>query len=159
MAYHITRRDLEHAHSAASQALGTIKKFRAEVLTKNTASMVLGGVTALGFGYLSGYAGAVDVGRVPVDLLTGFFLQVGALMKLAGDQSYLLHAMGNGALDSWATKKGAAMGDAMRRRQGKHIARGAFPASTGAGGRLVMGAERRPVSEAELAHMLASVRK
>jgi hypothetical protein len=158
MAYSITRRDLDHAYYAAHSAKSMLQGFQAEVLTKNVASTVLGSVTALGFGYLSGYAGAVDVLKVPVDLLAGLFLQVGAWMKIGGSSSYLLHAMGNGALDSYFTKKGAAMGDAMRRKQGRHITRGAFPVASGNGGRLVMGAERRPVSEAELVAMSQAVR-
>jgi hypothetical protein len=154
--YSITRRDLNHAHYASHSALGTLKAFEEKHLTRNVGNTIWSGVTALGFGFLSGYAGAIDVWRVPVDFLAGVLLQFGAAFKVLGNKSHILQAMGSGAFDAGATKWGAAMGDAVRRKQGRHIVRGAFPTASGAS--VLMGAERRPVTEAEMMRMASAVR-
>jgi hypothetical protein len=157
MAYSISRRDLEYAHSVASRTASAVglSKSKGERVAGQLVQTTLVGAAAGLFGWVSGYMGEVDVMGIPVDIGAAFFLQAAAFSGWAGSFGTNLHALGDGALGAWATKKGAAWGDSMRRKSGKgplgHLA-------SGYGGVMSSGAERRPLSEAELVSMAQSVR-
>lgn len=71
--------------------------------------------TAFGFGYANGYYNGVEILGAPVDLLSGFgFHLLGFVMD--DDLSPHLHAVGNGALSSFAVTFGQGAGDEARQR-------------------------------------------
>lgn len=154
MAYSISRRDLEYAHSVASRtasAVGISAK-KGEKIASEIVQTVLVGATAGGLGWLSGYMGEVDVMGIPVDIGAAFLFRVAAHSGIVGDFGPNLCAISDGAFAAWATKKGAALGDGTRRKHGgpKHIAGSAYGA--------ISGAERRVLSETELVNMANAVR-
>jgi hypothetical protein len=158
MAYSITRRDLEYAHSAATRAMHGFGRLRGrgEAAAGQFMQTACVSAAAFGFGVLNGNMGPVDVLNVPVDLGAGILFQIGAYAKVGGKWNKTLADLGDGALAAYLTKLGASIGDGMRRKSGRKIARGAFPAS--AGERVVIGGDRRPLSENELAAFAASAR-
>jgi hypothetical protein len=157
MAYSISRRDLEYAHSVASRTASAVglSKRKGEQVAGQIVQTALVGAAASAFGWISGYAGEVDVMGVPIDIGAAFVLQAAAYSGYAGSFATNLHALGDGAFAAWSTKKGAALGDAMRRRSGKGPA-GRLGGTAAHG--MTSGAERRPLSEAELVSMAHSVR-
>ena len=157
MSYSITPRDLAFAHHAASRALSSVKKVEAESHLKSGVRTGFACATSFGFGMLSGYAGSVDIfGKAPLDGTIGAVASILAYTGVAGSQASVLQGIGDGALAAYLTKKGAAMGDAMRRKAGKKIGHPAFPSSSGVS--VLTGADRRPLSNAELSAMASVAR-
>jgi len=91
---------------------GRVKKVAEKsekVVEQVTTTMIVSG-TAFGFGVLQGRTGGVEVVGVPVELLTGVALHVGGFMGLGGRKSELMHAVGNGAMATYAATMGRSVG-------------------------------------------------
>jgi hypothetical protein len=153
MAYSISRRDLSYPMGAWRRGISYAHSAdKSKTLTKRATETLAVAGAAFVTGAVVGYHGESEVFGFPSELIAGTALNLLELWrggKTWGD-------LGTGVYAAYATRKGAQVGDAFRRKGGHKIAHPGFPAASGMNS--FVGGERRPMSEPELAAFAVSSR-
>jgi len=157
MALHISRRDIEQAHSMVRRARDVAKKADMEGMVGQAVQSLEIGSAALGLGYLSGRYGAIGIGPVPADLAAALTLHLGGYLGVAGKYSEHLHNFGDGAWSSYLVKMGAGLGTNARLKSGQSPFTASGENARRYGGMPTMNAGG-PLTQAELAAMAQAAR-
>jgi len=165
MSTQITRQDFEDAARYATNTITEAKKVsgKGESAVGKVTRTVIGGASALGYGYLEGWKGPIKVGFVNADLIGAGVLHAAAFAGFAGKWDECLHASADGLLFGYLGRWGVGLGTDHRKgalTQGSRVRTGGQVVT---GGRVVTGKQVRgrgaqPLTLAELVGLAQKVR-
>ncbi len=139
------------AMTKVERARASLKRLRekSEEMTETVVGAVETSGAAFAMGVVQGRYGRVEVGPVPVDLLSGLALHGAAFAGIGGRNSNHLHHLGNGCLASYMTTIGTGVGADLRKKSLSSGMAGDFSAPGGnEGGGVLTDEEQAALADA-----------